>query len=176
MKLLRLFAVFAFYLCLTLTVHADIKIGVIDDQKVAEESVAFKDAMAKIDLRVQNYKKNASKTAERFKTIDTDLEKQKNVLSLEEYNKKHEEFRKEAEKEEKNFYGQRVNIEKAEQKVAEVLSVTTRSIIEKIAKEKGIVVVLSKGITAYNDESINITNEVILELNKQLKSIDVNLS
>jgi outer membrane protein len=176
MKLLRLFAVFAFYLCLTFTVHADIKIGVIDDQKVEEESVAFKDAKAKIDLRVQEYQRNASKTAERFKTIDTNLEKQKNVLSPEEYNKKWEEFRKETEKEEKNFYDQRVAIGKAEQKAAEVLSVTTRSITEKIAKEKGVMVVLSKNVTVYDNESINITNEVILELNKQLKSIDVNLS
>ena len=176
MKLLRLFAVFVFCLCLTLNVHADVKIGIVNDQKVAEESVAFKNVMRKIDLRVENYKKNASKVAEHFRTVDTDLEKQKNVLSSEEYKKKYEEFRKDAEKEEKNFYGQRVDIEKAEQKATEVLSHTTRSIIKKIAKEKGIMIVLSKGITAYNDESINITNEVIVELNKQLKSIDVNLS
>ena len=36
-------------------------------------------------------------------------------------------------------------------------------------------VALDKGMVLYNDESIEITDEVIKEINKNLKSIDVNL-
>ena len=176
MKPSKLLAIFTFCVFITCQAHANLNFAVINVQKVSEESTAFKEARAKIDLKVQDLQKSADKTTDIFQKKGAELDQQKNVLSVDEYNKKQENFKKEAEKEEKYFYNQRVILEKATQHVNETLLNKTHAIVEKIAKEKAFVIVLSKEITAYNDESIDITNEVVLELNKQLKSIDVNLS
>ncbi|WPX96214.1 OmpH/Skp family outer membrane protein [Candidatus Bandiella euplotis] len=176
MKILKLLTVL-FALCLFSTVcYAETNLGLVDIQKIAQESNAFKDAMAKIESKAGEFQKNTEKLSAVLTKKGAELEKQKNVLSPEEYNKRQDAFSKEVEKEEKNFYNQRIALEKATQTAKEALFSQTKSIIENIAKTKSISVVFDKNFAFYNVDSIDITNDVLLEVNKQLKSIEINLS
>jgi Skp family chaperone for outer membrane proteins len=173
MNILRLLPLIVFFLCINQS-HAEVKLAVIDVEKIKEESKAFTDAMAKINATAEALKKKAMKMQEEFTKKHEDLGKQKNVLSADEYNKRNEAFNKDVEKEEKAFYTQRANLDKSYRLANEILANKTTEIIAVIAKEKGFTVVFSQINTVYNDESIDITKKVVSDLNKQLKSISVN--
>ena len=177
MKALKLLPAFLFFTFITVLVAcAEVKIGVTDANKVAEESVAFKNAIDKINAKAEELDKNTIKIQKAFSKKYEDLNKQKNVLSVGEYNKKSDDLNKEVEKENKIFYKQRVKLDQAYNEANETLTKKIREIIQKIAQESGITIVFDKNLTVYSDVSIDITKDVVLEVNKQLKSIDVNLS
>ena len=175
MKMLRLLPVFLLFMFIEV-LHAEVKLSMIDANKIGEESIAFKTAMEKIKSKAEESDKDAMKMQKEFTKKYETLGKQKNVLSADEYNKKSDALNKEVEKEEKVLYAQRANLDKAYREANEALSKKTKAIIEKIAKEKGITIVFDKSTAIYSEASIDITKEVVSEVNKQLKSIDINLS
>ena len=177
MRALRLLPAFLFCIFINVLIaHAEVKIGIVDANKVAEESVAFKNAIDKINAKAEELDKNTMKIQKAFSKKYETLNKQKNVLSDSEYNKKNDDLSKEVEKENKIFYKQRVELDKAYNKANEALTKKIRKIIQKIAQEESITIVFDKNLTVYSDASIDITKKVGSEINKQLKSIDVNLS
>ena len=48
-------------------------------------------------------------------------------------------------------------------------------IVKNLSEKNHITVTIDKGMVFYSDDSTEITDEVISEVNKRLKSIDVNL-
>ena len=169
MKTLRLLLPIFLLFTFVNTLHADVKLGIIDANKIGEESIAFKNVIGKIKSKMEELDKNAMKIQKEFARRYQALEKQKNVLSADEYNKKSNVLNTEAMKEDKILYGQRTNLEKAYKKANAALS-------EKVSQKKGITIVFDKSSTIYSNTSIDVTEEVLSEVNKQLKSIDVNLS
>lgn len=176
MKTLRLLLPIFLFFTFVNTLHADVKLGIIDANKIGEESIAFKNVIGKIKSKMEELDKNAMKIQKEFARRYQALEKQKNVLSADEYNKKSNVLNTEAMKEDKILYGQRTNLEKAYKKANAALSEKVKEIIEKISQKKGITIVFDKSSTIYSNTSIDVTEEVLSEVNKQLKSIDVNLS
>ena len=175
MKMSKLLSVFVFFI-FTSIVHAEVKISIIDVDKVREESIAFKNAMKEINSKAEELDKNVMRIQKELSKKNNTLEKQKNVLPASEYNKKNDIFNKEVEKENKNLYQQRVSLEKAYGEANEALNKKIREVIQKIAREKNITIVFDKNLTVYSYTSIDVTKEVVSEINNQLKSIDINLS
>ena len=174
MKFLRFLPLFLLGFCIS-ELHAEVKIGVIDTNKIIENCTAYVEAKKVIEGEFNKSEKEAGEMQEKFSKKAEDLENKKNVVAAKEYNKKREELTKEAKILQKKFYDQRVNLEKEFNNVNKVLNDNLADIIKNLSEKKHKTVALDKGMVLYNDESIEITDEVIKEINKKLKSIDVNL-
>lgn len=174
MKFLRFLPLFLLVFCAS-ELHAEIKIGVIDTNKIIESCTAHAEAKKVIENEFNKYEKEAGEMQEKFSKKAEDLENKKNVVAAKEYNKKRGELTKEAQILQKKFYNQRVNLEKEFNNINKILNDNLADIIKKLSEKNHLTVALDKGMVLYNDESIEITDEVIKEINKNLKSIDVNL-
>ena len=96
-------------------------------------------------------------------------------MSSKEYNRKRDELAKEEEELQKKFYDQRVKIDKKVHNINQILDDNLKKIVNVLAKEKNITIIFNKAATLYSDDSIDITDDIITKLNKELKSIDINL-
>ena len=82
---------------------------------------------------------------------------------------------KEAQILQKKFYDKRINLDKEFNNINKTLNDSLIDIVKNLSEKNHITVTIDKGMVFYSDDSTEITDEVISEVNKRLKSIDVNL-
>ncbi|MSO14190.1 OmpH family outer membrane protein [Rickettsiales endosymbiont of Trichoplax sp. H2] len=174
MKFLKFIPAFAF-LFLIENACAQTKIGIIDTSKITEKSTAYTEASKLVGNEIKNYDESVTQVGKSFSKKVEDLEKKKNVMSSKEYNRKRDELAKEEEELQKKFYDQRVKIDKKVHNINQILDDNLKKIVNVLAKEKNITIIFNKAATLYSDDSIDITDDIITKLNKELKSIDINL-
>ncbi len=177
MKFLRFLPVFFLVSCITFInyVYAQTKIGVIDTNKIVEKCTAYVQAKKVIEDEFSKSEKEAGEMQEKFSKRVEDLENKKNIMSAKEYNKKREELNKEAQILQKKFYDKRINLDKEFNNINKTLNDSLIDIVKNLSEKNHITVTIHKGMVFYSDDSTEITDEVISEVNKRLKSIDVNL-
>ena len=172
MKFFKFLPFLLFLLILEIS-HAESKIAVIDTSKIAEKSTAYVEASKVLEGEMKNYEESAIQIGKSFSAKVENLEKKKNVMSSKEYNHKKEELTKEEEALQKKFYNQRVKLDKQFNNVNQVFEDHIKKIVNKLAKEKSTTIIFNKALTLYSNDSIDITDDVITILNKELKSIDI---
>ena len=144
MKFLRFLPLFLLGFCIS-ELHAEVKIGVIDTNKIIENCTAYVEAKKVIEGEFNKSEKEAGEMQEKFSKKAEDLENKKNVVAAKEYNKKREELTKEAKILQKKFYDQRVNLEKEFNNVNKVLNDNLADIIKNLSEKKHMTVALDKG-------------------------------
>ena len=166
-------AIITFFI--VLGVKAEIKIAVVDTSTIVERSIAFVKAKKIIEEEFTKSEANASKIQEKFVKKYENLEKQKNIISIKEYNKEKNILDKEAQVEQKILYNQRASLNKELSNINQILETKLTEIIKKLAERKHISIVLNKAVTLYTHNSIDMTSAVVSEANQGLKSININL-
>lgn len=169
------FIIIALSLCfLVFNANAEeVKIFTVDSEKIAESSVAFKEARKKIDEKREQYEAKSAKMQETLTKKFQDLEKRKNVISTEAYNKEREQNIVEAEKYQRTAYMERANLEQAYQALVNDFYEKLTEVITKKAKDKNASLVLNKMHVLYSEDKLDITDLIIEQLNKDLKIIKV---
>ena len=151
----------------------DVKIMVVDGQKIIESSLAYKDITAQVEKKATAFKNSAAKMQEDLQKKYKEIESQKAVLSTEAYGKKTKEFELEAEKAQESAYAERVNLDKAYAEAMKVLEQKITDIIQRRAKDVKADLVLTKVNIVYNNSALEITDAIIEELNKSLPAVSV---
>lgn len=158
----------------TLSANADnIKILVVDGQKIIESSLAYKDITAQVEKKATAFKNSAAKMQEDLQKKYKEIESQKAVLSTEAYGKKTKEFELEAEKAQESTYMERVTLDKAYAEAMKVLEQRITDIIQRRAKDMKADLVLTKINIVYNNNALEITDSIIEEINKSLPAVAV---
>ena len=160
---------------MVLSARAEIKIAVVDTSIIVERSIAFIKAKKIIEEEFTKSEANASKIQDKFVKKYENLEKQKNIISIKEYNKEKNILDKEAQVEQKILYNQRSSLNKELSNINQILETKLTEIIKKLAERKHISIVLNKAVALYTTNSIDMTSAVIAEANQGLKSININL-
>lgn len=145
----------------------------IDFTKVLNTSSAGKSAQ-------ESLKKKITTTAAKFKKSEDDLRKeetkllaQKKLITSEEYKKKVEKLRKKVtdhQKEKQNFYNQ---IAKSRKDAKQKLLDTLNPIIKEYMEKNKIRIVLDKKSILLGDKNLDITDPIILSLDKKLKTLPI---
>ena len=148
-------------------------IGVIDLNFILAESKAAKDAAEKIEKIAIEIEDEIKNTDESLVNEQEELIESQQIMAPAVF----EEKRKEYEKKVQNY-----NITRQEKLVSiDMLVAESRNkvlnalkpIIEKLSNEKGITVLLEKNSVLLNAENMDITQEALEILNKELSSLDV---
>lgn len=151
----------------------NLRVAVVDIQEVWQNSMAIQSVVNKIG-------KINEKTQKKFLNIEDDLKKmeqeivsQKEFISQEEFKARVQEFETKVKIEQKNFYNQKQKIEHAHAKAISEIHQITVNIISELATKHNLHFVLPNSQILFFAPGLNMTEEVIENLNSRLKDIEI---
>tara|TARA_Y100001935_G_C17211310_1_gene460240 strand:+ start:285 stop:842 length:558 start_codon:yes stop_codon:yes gene_type:complete len=155
--------------------YPNTSIGVLDLNRVLLDAKAAKDAAEEIDKIAKDIENQLLNSDEEMVNEQNKLIEAQSIMSPESFESK----RKEYEEKVKNYNIERqkkiISIETLVENSRNVILDKLKPILEEISETKGITVILEKGTVLLNAETMDITNEVIKILNKELPKIEVSL-
>ncbi len=164
-------AIFILMVALSPAHAADVaKIGIVDVQKVIQESTQGKEIQAKLKSTFDKQKSDLQAKEAEVETIGTQLQREREVMSKEMQLEKERDFRIKAGdlktlsvkyKQELNDL-QKTHMKNLLDKVADI--------VQQIGKKDGFLLILEKAGSLYYPSSLDISDRVIQELNKTYKA------
>lgn len=146
---------------------------VVDVQTIFEKSTAVTKVREQIDKKAEEFRKDSASKEDYFKKKFDDLEKQKSVLAKDAFEKKNADLSKEFADAQKKVQENRSTLDKGYMDAMQQVETSLTDIVKDVAVKKGAKVVLPKNQIIYNDDSMDVTNQVLDDLNKKLPNISV---
>jgi outer membrane protein len=148
--------------------HAELKVAIVDMQKVVQNSPGGKKAKASLEEEFTKKKKELEKKETELKKMGEEIEKKKAVLSEDALKKKQAEFQDEMLKYRELVSRSQGEIQKRQADLAAPILEKVGKILDRLSKEKSYDIVLEKGagILRFNP-ALNITDDVLKELEKE---------
>ncbi len=155
--------------------YPNTSIGVLDLNRVLLDAKAAKDAAEEIDQIAKDIEKELIDSDEKMIKEQNKLVEAQSIMAPEAFELK----RKEYEEKVQNYNIERqkklISVDKLVENSRNEILDKLKPILEEISETKGITVILEKGTVLLNAETMDITDEVIKVLNKELPKIEVSL-
>jgi len=146
----------------------------IDFNKVLNNSKAGAEAQKKLKKKIEDETNRFKKVEEDIRKEETKIISQKKSITNEEYKEKVGELRQKVADLQKNKKASFVKIAKARNDAKSTLLKSVNPIIKKYMQEKKIQLVIDKKSVLVGDSDLEITDQIIGILNKELSSIKIN--
>lgn len=149
--------------------HAEVKIGVVDMQKAIQATSAGKKAKSELEGEFNKKKKELEKKEADLKKMGEDLERKKSVLSEEVFHKKQAEFQEEMMKYQQVVGKSQAEIQKKERDLTAPIIEKMRKMLDKVAAEKDLTVVLEKTEQSvlWNKKEADVTDDLVKAFEKE---------
>ena len=151
--------------------HNGVRIGVIDPQRVLEETEAGKRAKESLTNFMKNRQSLIELEEKELKRMEEDLVKQASILSAGARREREEQFRRRAIEFQQKANELNREIQEKQKEVLESFREKVERVVAKVAQQMGLMVVMEKGRggpTVYNDSSLDISPQVIEEFNRMM--------
>jgi outer membrane protein len=149
-------------------VHAETKIGLVDMQKAIQSTAQGKKAKSELEGEFNKKKKELEKKEADLKKMGEDLERKKAVLSEEVLGKKQAEFQEEMMKYRDVVTKSQAEIQKKQNDLTAPILEKMKKVIEKVAKEKGMNLVLENSpMVLFSTGEADMTADVIKAYEKE---------
>ncbi len=146
----------------------------IDFTKVLNSSKPGAEAQKKLQNKFQSETKKFKKIEKNIKDEETKIIAQKKTLSAEEYKKKVSALRKQVADLQKNKQTSFNDIAKTRSRAKQTLLTNINPIIKKYMEENKIRMVVNKQSVILGDSSLEITDQIIAIVNKEISSLKIN--
>jgi outer membrane protein len=148
-------------------------IGILDVEKIVKESKAMRDIQSKVSKQQDVYQKEVTKKQEELESEQKRIEGKKNVLSKEAFEKEVSKFEGKVD-ELKTFVDRKQNdLKKASLDAMSKVNDEIKNIITDISKERSLDVIVPANQALYYKDELDISEEVLKRLNKELTSVKV---
>lgn len=155
-------------------------IGVVNLLQIQSEAKVYQDIRKKRDVYLEKYKEEIAKKEQEFRKIDQEIAKEDQEITKKDKGSTSEVLEKKKEVFVKQLMDFQSQVQKRRENVGEAfINITTKvqlealtPIIEEVAKEKGVNVVLNNTQTIFFAPFMDMTDEVLLRLNKKIPSIE----
>jgi outer membrane protein len=154
---------------------ADLRIGYIDSARIFQEYSVAKDAQAQFDRKVDGWRAQSAEKEAQVNQLRAEVRDQGPILSALKRQEKEEALQRAVSDYEaflQQIWGpQGRAVTENEQATGEVVA-QIRAVVEKIASQKGLVMVFdaASGFILYADRTLDLTNDVLQELNSQTQT------
>lgn len=165
--------VLSFVLLAAGNASAEQKYVVVNVQKIMQQATAASAARDQLKAKQKQFQDEVSKQESALQKEDQELAKQRTVLSQEAFQEKVKAFREKAAGVQRDVQGKRAALTKAFDSAITTIQQNVTGIIASMAKEKGFDVAIPASQVLYYDPSLDVTDEVLSRLNKQLPSMTV---
>jgi Skp family chaperone for outer membrane proteins len=149
-------------------------VAVINIQDIMRDSLAAKSVKKKLEAKQKSFQAEMTKKEKDLQKKERDLVKQRGTLSQVEFDKKAKSFQQAATKAQRDVQTKKAKLDKAFSDSLATIQKTVTDIAKSIAKERGVKLVLPTSQLLYADPSLDITKEVLAQLNKKLPNVKVN--
>lgn len=151
-----------------------VRLGVVDVQSVLEYSVAMQNIRKTIDVISQNIQKSIAKSETELKKIEEQLNEKRPKLSVSIFKQEVDEFGQKVNRARKDLQVKKNYLDQAHGKAVHTVQEMTKIIINELAKKYQLNIVLPSSQVLFTDNSLDITPEVIKQLNIRLTMVKVN--
>ena len=155
--------------------YPNTSIGVLDLNLVLTDAKAAVKAADDIDKIAKDIETEIRLSDENMVSEQNKLIEAQSIMAPEAFEKKRTEYEKSVQNYNISRQEKLISIEKLIEKSRNDILEKLKPILEEIAEDKGITILLEKGTVLLNAETMDITNEVIKKLNKALPEINVSL-
>ena len=146
----------------------------IDFKEVLNTSKSGAEAQKKLKLEFEAASKKFNKIEKDIRSKESEIISQKKTLAPEDYKKKVQALRKEVADSQKNKQTTFNSIAKSRNDAKKALLKALTPILKKYMEENKIRIVINKQMVVLGDKELEITNQIIAILNKELPSLKVN--
>jgi outer membrane protein len=144
-----------------------VKIGVINTQRILEESKIGKSIINELEaLRMERKKELDSLNAE-IESLKNSLETQSSLLSTEAKRNKEDELLKKQTTLRRKVEDYENELRSRQDTVLQTITVRIEKILDNLGKEQGYTIILNEAVALYFSAEIDITDEIIKRLNAQ---------
>ena len=150
------------------------RVHFIDFVKVLNKSKAGSTAQEKLKTKFQTETKKFKELEENIRKTEKEIISQKKLITNEEYQKKIGALRKRISDLQKNKTASFSNIAKSRNNAKKALLEAVNPIMKKYMEDNKIQLVLDKSGVLMGDQNLEITDQIIAILNKELSSLKVN--
>jgi Skp family chaperone for outer membrane proteins len=169
----KLAIITSFFLFFSLNSFAD-NSHFIDFTKVLNESKPGAEAQKKLKEKFKSETKKLDKIQEDLKKQESEIISQKKTLSAEDFQKKVETLRNKVSNLQKDKQNSFNDIAKSRNDSKKALLVAVSPIIKKYMENNNIKIILDKKSVVMGDTALEITDQIITTLNKEVPSLKIN--
>jgi outer membrane protein len=167
------FIALALYFLTSQNIALAAQFGVLDVDKIIQESSAVVDIQKKVDTKKIAYESEINKKQSQLESEQKKLEDKKITLSKEAFEKEIKNFEKKVD-DLKTYIDRKQNsLKKASIDAMSKVNDKVKTIVSDIAKEKELDVIIPTSQTLYFKDELDITAEVLSQLNKKITKVDV---
>ena len=175
----NILAIIVFSFTYTINANADnfphTSIGVLDLNKVLLDAKAAKKAAEEIDKIAKDIEEELISLEENMIKEQNKLVEAQSIMAPEAFELKRKEYENKVQNYNIERQNKLISVDKLVESSRNVILDKLKPILEEISEDKGITVILEKGTVLLNAETMDITDEVIKTLNKELPKIEVSL-
>jgi outer membrane protein len=149
------------------------KIAVINVDETLNKSLVLKDINLKIDKKKEEFQKEVSKKQEDLESEQKKLESRKKLLTKEKFDKEAQDFMKKVENFKVEIENRENILKKASFEALNKVTIELKAVVDDIAKDKSIDVVVNSNQIVFAKEDIDISNQAREALDKKISKVDV---
>jgi len=151
---------------------SDLRLGYIDSGRIFQEYKPAQEAQQRFDRQVQGWRDEAGEKENLVKKLRTETRDLSPILSSIKRQEKEEELQKaisEYERFIQDVWGPQGRAAQENERATQEVVASIRSAVEKVAADKGLTLVLdaASGFMIYADRSLDLTTDVLQELNSR---------
>lgn len=150
-------------------------IGVINIQKIMQESKAAKSVRSQLESKQKSFQKDLDAKQKQLLGEDKQLVEQRNKISKDAFEKKVKEFQTKAAEAQRAIQTKKAALDKGFAAALNTIQQKIASIAASIAKEKSLELIVAASQLVYADNKLDITEEALKQLDKDLPSVTVNV-
>lgn len=155
---------------LSTTAHAA-EFATVNTQEILNKSTAAQSLKTQAEAKVKEFQAALKTKSDALSKEEADLAKQRSVMKQEAFEEKAKAFRAKATEAQKDAQDKKAAIDKALSTGFAEIQKTFLDIAAGIAKEKGYKAIVTFSALAYADPSIDISEEVLKQLNAKLPKV-----
>ena len=147
--------------------------AVIDYQRILEEAKAAQSIAAQIESRRRTFQDEISREEQRLREADQAFAKQRSLLTPEALSEKRRAFEQEVAEVQQLVQQRRRTLDRASAQALNEVDKALIEIVTGIARERGITLVLQRSQVLFFANAIDLTEEVLVELDQRLPDVRV---
>ena len=155
--------------------YPNTSIGVLDLNRVLLDAKAAKKASEEIDKIAKEIEEELRNSDENIINEQNKLIEAQSIMAPEAFELKRKEYEEKVQNYNIERQNKLISVEKLVENSRNQILDKLKPILEEMSETKGITVILEKGTVLLNAETMDITDEVIKALNKELPKIEVSL-
>jgi Skp family chaperone for outer membrane proteins len=151
-------------------------VAVIDHERVLREAVAARSVRAQVDQRRDRYQIELAEAEQRLQARELELGRQRTVLTAEAFAGKREAFEGEVATAQREMQERRRTLDESATRALDRVRAMLVEVVTGMAESRGFNLVLPSSDVLFFSGQIDLTDEVLAEVNRRLPDVEVSFA